>query len=117
MPYDPGWPSYSSNWMAGSVYWPVNEASSTIWPLPQLKLNDLGTSRDLGIVCLHTRGELMAANVTRAALPATAEEHEVVERMRRDGLAPYRWSNGPYDSYAAHSHAYHKVLYCARGSI
>src|SRR5215831_19475693 len=85
MPYDPGWPSYSSNWIAGSVYWPVNEASSTIWPLPQLKLNDLGTSRDLGIVCVHTRGELMAANVTRAVLPATAEEHEVVERMRRDG--------------------------------
>jgi quercetin dioxygenase-like cupin family protein len=37
--------------------------------------------------------------------------------MRAEGLAPYRWSNAPYDSYEPHSHDYHKVLYCLRGSI
>src|ERR671938_2115566 len=31
--------------MAGSTYVPVNEASSTIWPLPQWNLNGRGTSR------------------------------------------------------------------------
>lgn len=35
----------------------------------------------------------------------------------REGLSPYPWSNGPYDTYAAHSHAYHKVIYVMRGSI
>jgi quercetin dioxygenase-like cupin family protein len=27
------------------------------------------------------------------------------------------WSNGPGDRYSEHSHPYHKVLFCARGSI
>jgi mannose-6-phosphate isomerase-like protein (cupin superfamily) len=50
----------------------------------------------------------------RAELPTEA----ALERLLRDeGLAPRWWSNGPGDRYAAHSHAYHKVLYCARGSI
>jgi len=41
-----------------------------------------------------------------------------LERLLRDeGLTPRWWSNGPGDRYAAHSHSYHKVLYCARGSI
>jgi quercetin dioxygenase-like cupin family protein len=34
-----------------------------------------------------------------------------------EGLQPYRWSNGPGDTYAAHSHAYAKVLYCVSGAI
>ncbi len=33
------------------------------------------------------------------------------------GLSPRWWSNGPGDRYGTHDHAYHKVLYCARGSI
>jgi len=37
--------------------------------------------------------------------------------LRSEGLAPYGWSNGPGDRYAAHDHSYHKVLYCAAGSI
>lgn len=44
-------------------------------------------------------------------------EEELVKRMRQEGLAPYRWSNGPGDTYTTHSHGYEKVLYCARGSI
>jgi quercetin dioxygenase-like cupin family protein len=32
-------------------------------------------------------------------------------------LSPSWWSNGPLDVYAPHSHRYHKVLFCAAGSI
>lgn len=38
-------------------------------------------------------------------------------RLRSEGMAPGRWSNGPGDVYAAHAHAYDKVLVCAAGSI
>jgi hypothetical protein len=47
--------------------------------------------------------------------PPTPEELDAL--LRREGLAPRWWSNGPGDRYAAHSHTYHKVLYCSRGSI
>ena len=33
------------------------------------------------------------------------------------GLTPSWWSSAPGDRYTAHSHAYRKVLYCARGGI
>jgi quercetin dioxygenase-like cupin family protein len=59
----------------------------------------------------------MPANVSRASVSATAEQDEVFEVMRAEGLAPYRWSNSPHDVYAPHSHTFHKVLYCLRGSI
>jgi quercetin dioxygenase-like cupin family protein len=39
------------------------------------------------------------------------------EAFRAEGLSPYAWSNGPGDRYAAHTHSYDKVLYCAQGSI
>jgi len=39
------------------------------------------------------------------------------ERLRAAGLHPSSWANGPGDRYAAHSHAYDKVLVVARGSI
>jgi mannose-6-phosphate isomerase-like protein (cupin superfamily) len=45
------------------------------------------------------------------------QEHELRSRMRKEGLAPYSWSNGPGDTYAVHSHSYEKVLYCVHGSI
>jgi quercetin dioxygenase-like cupin family protein len=45
------------------------------------------------------------------------QEQELYQRMQRDGLRPYAWSNGPGESYAVHSHHYEKVLYCVRGSI
>ena len=59
----------------------------------------------------------MPVTLSRGSVSPSAEEHEVIAAMRAEGLAPYRWDNGPYDTYAAHSHAYHKVLYCVRGSI
>jgi mannose-6-phosphate isomerase-like protein (cupin superfamily) len=37
--------------------------------------------------------------------------------FRQSGLSPSWWSNGPGDRYAAHSHSYHKALFCADGGI
>jgi hypothetical protein len=49
---------------------------------------------------------------------ADAPTERALEGIFRDeGLRPSWWSNGPGDRYGAHSHRYHKVLYCARGSI
>jgi quercetin dioxygenase-like cupin family protein len=58
--------------------------------------------------------------VTRGA---TLTRHDVLsgkgvqERFREQGLSPHSWSNGPGDRYGWHSHGYHKVLYCVKGSI
>ena len=38
-------------------------------------------------------------------------------RLAQEGLAPGAWSNGPGDRYAAHAHAYDKVIVVATGSI
>ncbi len=47
-----------------------------------------------------------------------APSRESLERLFADaGLSPSWWSNAPHDRYSPHSHAYHKVLYCARGDI
>ena len=37
--------------------------------------------------------------------------------MIDEGLSPYSWSNGPHDTYSAHSHSYDKVIYVLQGSI
>ncbi len=37
--------------------------------------------------------------------------------LRGEGLNPRWWSNGPGDVYTSHEHGYHKVLFCAKGSI
>lgn len=49
-----------------------------------------------------------------ATLP-TDQALEII--LRSEGLRPRWWSNGPGESYLAHQHSYHKVLYCARGSV
>jgi quercetin dioxygenase-like cupin family protein len=59
----------------------------------------------------------MPATVTRHAGERVPEMHELVERMRSEGLAPYRWDNSPGYVYAPHAHTYHKVLYCLSGSV
>lgn len=46
-----------------------------------------------------------------------AKFEEIVQAFKDEGLSPMRWSNGPGDQYGAHSHSYHKVLYCVSGSI
>ena len=38
-------------------------------------------------------------------------------RLRDLGVEPYAWSNAPGDRYAAHEHAFTKLLVCAEGSI
>ena len=38
-------------------------------------------------------------------------------RLRTEGLDPTRWSDAPGDRYAAHDHAYDKVIVVERGSI
>jgi quercetin dioxygenase-like cupin family protein len=42
---------------------------------------------------------------------------EIQGLFEREKLSPSSWSNGPGDKYSAHSHGYHKVLYCLEGSI
>jgi quercetin dioxygenase-like cupin family protein len=37
--------------------------------------------------------------------------------LRQEGLSAHAWQNRPYDTYAAHSHSYDKVIYVVRGSI
>ncbi|MEP7082607.1 MAG: AraC family ligand binding domain-containing protein [Chloroflexota bacterium] len=37
--------------------------------------------------------------------------------LRAAGVEPMAWGNGPGDRYAAHEHAYTKLLICAEGSI
>ena len=44
-------------------------------------------------------------------------EAEIEQLLAEERLSGYRWSNAPGDTYAAHSHGYHKVIYVARGSI
>lgn len=37
--------------------------------------------------------------------------------LRAESLSPGWWENVSHERYASHEHTYHKVLYCARGSI
>src|SRR3989337_1775165 len=37
--------------------------------------------------------------------------------LHREGLSPSTWSNASGYRYGVHSHPYHKVLYCVRGTI
>lgn len=42
---------------------------------------------------------------------------EIDAAFSAEGLSPSHWSNGPGERYGAHSHPYHKVLYCVSGRI
>jgi quercetin dioxygenase-like cupin family protein len=57
----------------------------------------------------------MGAQRTKAS-PRT-DDRSILDAFVQERLSPHRWSNGPGDTYAPHSHAYHKVLYCLRGSV
>jgi quercetin dioxygenase-like cupin family protein len=59
----------------------------------------------------------MEFRLTRWDRSTPPSEAELRRIYQQEGLSPYTWSNGPGDVYAAHSHAYHKVLYTLRGSI
>jgi len=69
-------------------------------------------------------GERCMAQVQRSGATRTpwdgthpASEEAILSRFAAEGLRPYRWSNGPGDRYAVHSHPYHKVIYVVEGSI
>lgn len=57
----------------------------------------------------------MGAKLTAGAKRDSREELQ--RKMTDAGLSPSWWSNGPGDTYGAHEHSYHKVLYCFEGSI
>ena len=42
---------------------------------------------------------------------------DLMDRLRQEADGCYSWSNGPGDTYAPHTHAYEKILYCVAGSI
>lgn len=46
-----------------------------------------------------------------------AAPDSVVDRIAREGLTASEWSSGPTETYAAHRHAYDKVLVPCAGSI
>jgi uncharacterized protein YjlB len=56
-------------------------------------------------------------HVTPWADPTPPTESTLRQLCADEGLSPYPWSNGPHDTYAAHSHSYDKVIYVVRGSI
>jgi quercetin dioxygenase-like cupin family protein len=60
-----------------------------------------------------------AAGTTVTSWPGEgpASEAAIRRTLEAAGLDYYPWSNGPGDVYAAHAHAYNKVIYVARGSI
>ncbi|TMG04460.1 MAG: cupin [Chloroflexi bacterium] len=59
----------------------------------------------------------MGAALTRWRSVGQPTKEELESIFRDEGLRPSWWSNAPGDRYSAHSHPYHKVLYCAQGSI
>lgn len=59
----------------------------------------------------------MAAEKTPWPGGGPPSERDLERIFEGERLSPRWWSNGAGDRYAAHSHAYHKVLYCARGSV
>lgn len=59
----------------------------------------------------------MSVKVVPWAGEQAPTEQAIRGLLGREGLEPYRWSNGPGDVYAAHSHSYHKVIYVVTGSI
>lgn len=50
----------------------------------------------------------------RDSKPSQSEIRGIFES---ENLSPSTWSNSPGDKYSAHSHGYHKILYCVEGGI
>jgi len=48
---------------------------------------------------------------------APRDANDIERQLRSEARDVYGWSNGPGDRYEQHAHAYHKLLYCTRGSI
>jgi mannose-6-phosphate isomerase-like protein (cupin superfamily) len=53
-----------------------------------------------------------------ARTEGSATTEDAVAAFRTEGCsAPRGWTNGPNDRYGWHTHDFHKVLFCLRGSI
>lgn len=59
----------------------------------------------------------MNYSVTSWPSSSTPSRNAIQAAFDQEDLSPTTWSNGPGDRYSAHSHRYHKVLYCLEGSI
>jgi adhesin HecA-like repeat protein len=59
----------------------------------------------------------MPAKITRWTSPEPPTESTLSALLAAEGLDYYIWGNSPLDVYAAHTHAYDKVIYVLRGSI
>ena len=59
----------------------------------------------------------MKLSIRRWNKAKPSSENELRRIYRQEGLNPYTWSNEPGDTYAEHTHKYHKVLYVVQGSI
>lgn len=57
------------------------------------------------------------ATITPWPGPQAPTESGIRAAYAAESLSPSAWSNGPGDRYRAHTHSFHKVLYCLRGSI
>jgi len=69
---------------------------------------------------LSTSGNLAPMDgpeVTAWEMGPPPGEEAVLARLAADGMRPHGWDNRPGDRYGWHEHAYHKVLYCVRGTI
>jgi len=60
---------------------------------------------------------MSAPLVTPWADSTPPTESTLTKLCAEQGLNPYAWSNGPHDTYSAHTHSYDKVIYVVRGSI
>jgi quercetin dioxygenase-like cupin family protein len=62
---------------------------------------------------------MVKATVTVQAWPHAEAPTEAIirQQLEAERLSYYAWGNGPGDVYAAHTHAYHKVIYVVQGSI
>ncbi len=59
----------------------------------------------------------MSAQLTHWPEDAPPTRSRLEAIFYREKLSPSWWTNGPHERYLPHSHGYHKVLYCASGSI
>ncbi|PWH17186.1 MAG: cupin [Anaerolineae bacterium] len=49
--------------------------------------------------------------------PESPTKNAIRELLDGEGLVYYAWANDPFDTYTAHTHPYHKVIYVTQGSI
>ena len=59
----------------------------------------------------------MELTVTHWSGETPPTEETIREVLAEQDLNVYRWSNGPDEVYAGHTHGYQKILYVVEGSI